>query len=648
MSGKTIMATLIMMCLASASYISGNVTLNISHGSTVDYTVTFIDMLDAKGYGLTTFDFVPATGTTYNISFTINGEQYIFPDTGTAYHPFGAYASGGLNVTQVTVINDLTSLGTSSKATALYDGSTIEIDGYIDNPWMSVGVYQNYLLQTEVMGTTWARDGIATAVGANNAISPRETATAEWIPPGTSNTSNLYQNVSNSALGNWTFSVYLKSNSGTNVSLSLGQYAGENDAKELNITDRWKRYQVTHDFVGAHTIKTVRIIVGTNNVSAWGAQLEPNWAARPYSGARTTSALTTVTSTATLSSALTIAGALGGVSTGTASGGWDAGVGSLTNQSFTRGFYGYGSAASATVLSRNSPTMKLESEAWNGSASKGNSIEWYVHSLGENTTNTSPEACFKTYLENDVITNRTLACFNTTTATFLTNVSMPYYSFCNGSCTPYYVPRFINNSNNSLQNSRITDTSSTTKINGGTGACSWGTDAFMTMEGSATAFEILQTPLETVNSLEGYPGLVIEEIEGTVSAVFKDDLGEYMYFNFIVPHNAREKQEAWMFRIHWWQESEEEVDWRVNMLNSPRCKEAEITTDQKLTEYCRFQGKPIHQISYWSSKTEIMPDDLISIRLWREAGDESGRDAHVFVADLLYEVNTLGTDTEWS
>lgn len=645
------MATLIMMCLASASYLSGNVTLNISHGTTVDYTTTFTDMLDANGYGLTTFDFVPATGTDYNISYTINGEQYIFPDTGTAYHPFGAYASGSLNVTQVTVINDLTSLGTSSKATALYDGSSIEIDGYIDNPWMSVGVYQNYLLQTEAMGTTWARDGIGTAVGANNAISPRETLVAEWIPPGTSNTSNLYQNITNNALGNWTFSVYLKSNTGTNVSLALGQYTGENDTKEFNITDRWKRYQVTHNFVGAHTKKTVRIIVGMNNVSAWGAQLEPNWAARPYSGARTTSALTTVTSTATLSSALTIAGALGGVSTGTASGEWDAGVGSLTNTSYTKGFYGYGSAASASVLSRNSPTMRLESEAWNGTVSKGNSIEWYVHSLGENTTDTSPEACFKTYLENDVITNRTLACFNTTTATFMTNVSMPYYSFCNGTCTPYYVPRFIGNSNNSLQNSRITDTNTTTTIIGtgsGGGTCSWGDNAFMQFEGAATAFDIIQTPLEDVNHNEGYPYQVINEpYPGTTAVAFRDEANEYMILNFVVPHSAMDKSKSWMFRLHWWQEAEAPVIWSATATVVQRCSADVVSEEARLTDYCSWEGKPMHQISYASYPIEVSPDDLISVTLRREMGDENDRTAYAFVADMLFEKNRIGTDTEW-
>ena len=223
------------------------------------------------------------------------------------------------------VTNPISSLniggGNSSVATALGDASLVDINGYINSPFVSFGEYQNYLLQTEAFATTWAVVNLGT-ITSNSAISPVGTLVAENIPAETvkDGTGQIYQNVTDSTIGWWTFSVWLKAqteNATINLRIdSSGGAGGETGTnKSIVLTADWQRYAVTQYLTAGHTTKTVRILNGDNAIVAWGAQLENSATARVYSGSQTTSATTALTRTLGFRGAISVSGAITGSST---------------------------------------------------------------------------------------------------------------------------------------------------------------------------------------------------------------------------------------------------------------------------------------------------------------------------------------------
>lgn len=113
-----------------SAYLSGNLTLVISHGATVDYNQTFTDAV-VNGSWFFTFNFTPVSGTDYNFSYLINNMPYIFPETNTTYHPFGAYAQGSETSTTYYPNTTLTTGGTNTTSNITlmdyYDSLTYNI-----------------------------------------------------------------------------------------------------------------------------------------------------------------------------------------------------------------------------------------------------------------------------------------------------------------------------------------------------------------------------------------------------------------------------------------------------------------------------------------------------------------------------------------
>jgi hypothetical protein len=103
-SNKAIFGILLLLGIASASY-NGNLTLNISHGSTLDFNTTG-QVINGTWFML--FNFTPNTSLEYNFSYAIDGVWRVFPDTKTLFHPFGAIASGGGNTTINNITNNYT------------------------------------------------------------------------------------------------------------------------------------------------------------------------------------------------------------------------------------------------------------------------------------------------------------------------------------------------------------------------------------------------------------------------------------------------------------------------------------------------------------------------------------------------------------
>ncbi|MDD2786171.1 MAG: hypothetical protein PHS79_04780 [Patescibacteria group bacterium] len=215
-----------------------------------------------------------------NKYFTINNNGYV--GVGTAYPSSLLSIAGG---------------ATNDASTNYGDEKTVEIGGYINTPYLYMGQYQNFLLQTETFdNASWLKSNLSGAVAANGWYSPEDTKIAEGIPAGNAADSHIKQNITNATTGNWTFSVWLKAQSGTApVSLRIDSNTETGTAKQVVLTTQWQRYSVTQNLSAAHATSGVFIINGTNAIAAWGAQLEPVAAPRVYSGPLTTVAITTLT-----------------------------------------------------------------------------------------------------------------------------------------------------------------------------------------------------------------------------------------------------------------------------------------------------------------------------------------------------------------
>ncbi|HLP86575.1 MAG TPA: tail fiber domain-containing protein [Candidatus Paceibacterota bacterium] len=248
--------------------------------------------------------YVPYTGGTSNVDI---GAHNLIVDTSTLF---------------ADATNHRVGIGTNSPfATLDVPIGTTSMFGYIDSPFVSLGEYQNFLLYTETFSdATWVKTDIGT-VTADSATDPRGTTTAENIPAGSSATANVSQTITNSTTGSWTFSVYAKTQSGTGtIKLKIDSDTETGTELTVNVGPTWKKYSVTQNLASAHTTKTVKVISGTTAIALWASQLEPTTFARPYSGGRTTTALTALTRTTLIPSALSISGAVTGVSTLTMAG----------------------------------------------------------------------------------------------------------------------------------------------------------------------------------------------------------------------------------------------------------------------------------------------------------------------------------------
>jgi len=620
----------------------GNYNGNITHefdlygdGSVFSLPLTFTNAVQ-RGCWQVQIDSDDLTNNSL-YSFKINGNQYYWTINGTKtyWKSVGGLAAGNGTGGNGTINNfyGSSSVGVSSGVSPLYDASTMEIDGYLGSPWMTVGHYQNFLLQTEVMGTTWTRVNISTAVGANNARNPRDELTAEWIAPGTTAGANLYQNVTNATLGNWTFSIYLKSNSGNlPINISVGQFSGGDETKqEINLTSRWKRYSVTHDFQSAHTVKTVRIINGMNNVSAWGAQLEPSWAARPYSGARTTSALTAITSTTQVASALQIAGAFSGATSGSFSSTVTSSVASTTNAPnfATAGvaITGSSAATSATPL-RSSPPLRFSANIWNGTASKANQM--YMSLIGGvvNATNTTPILTIgRGTIDGAVSNNASLFNFTHTGDLSVSNNLTVRNTASIGNCA-------LIGEDNKTRLGHI-NTSGFTYFEA---------DGTMEANGEATTYNIVQKNLYAeLIPVEGGDTPVPNEKDGTV--VFEDEKNQFMVVTFRAPRDMEPLTSVTARFTYWTDEGGYFPDMRLYFRRLKTCDRIPEWTDGGFGEdKCEDSRADIIQERYWSSIGDLLDfDDIFQFKLIRDSGDDLNGTVQGLTLEMIYEQNTLGS-----
>lgn len=163
---------------------------------------------------------------------------------------------------------------------------------YQASPVLSIGDSQNFLLYTEEFtNAAWVRSN-CNASPPDAANNPALYPNAEYITA-TSNNGYVEQTVAENGTGNYTFSIYLKSNSGNIAASLLINSSAENGTPlAIQIKDSWERFSVTQNFTLANTTKTVRLTL-TNSASVanvWGAQLEQSSYKTSYSQLQTNTA----------------------------------------------------------------------------------------------------------------------------------------------------------------------------------------------------------------------------------------------------------------------------------------------------------------------------------------------------------------------
>lgn len=362
-------------------------------------------------------------------TFSITSGSGISVNAGTSGGKFYFTPTGNLGlgtaIADIAGNYDFTG-GNSGMAAMGTDYKLLNFDGYVQNPFFSAGDYVNYLIQSESFNTAaWTKTAIGT-ITADNSYSPNGTLTAEQVPAGSDATGALSQAITEGTTGYWTFSIYLKAQSGTaNITLlcsSSGTGGGEaGTAKTITLTTTWKRYFVTQNYTAAHTIKTVKITSGTTAICAWGAQFAP-YATLSVYGRPTVSTAVTASSKefaipsnvavrmggVLLSTSSTFSGVNGFTATGNNSVTLSPAAAAVPVSAYTANAQ---NAATAVSPIMQSPSSRWQGQSWT-TAAKIIAVDLSLMPNSDGTTGTG-NLIFQTTTVNGVATSTILGAFNT-------------------------------------------------------------------------------------------------------------------------------------------------------------------------------------------------------------------------------------------
>ena len=532
-----------------------------------------------------------------------------------------------MNTTSETYMNTRQGHGLSGATTSDMNATTANFGGGINSPYIAFGEYQNRLLRSETLGTTWARVNISTAVGANNAISPNADLTAEWIAAGTTTDAHLKQTVTNSTTGKFTFSIYLKTNEASGlseVSLRLNS-TSDSATATMNITQHWRRYWVTTDFAGAHTVKEAAIVNGMNNISAWGAVLNQGENPMVYTTPTTSAALAygkdgvmicTFYATSTITSASAILA--GNYIRSTVSPG----------NTTVGGFQAYAGSSSATEIRQYSPALIMQATAWNTTATRVNTMAILTETLGENTTDTFPVMTFQDLYIGGIGNNTTLMTLNhdgnLTLPEGSENIQKGYLRV-NNSLMAYPSGTSVAASIGDLAASSI---------------ASFERDGTLINSGGATTFNSMKYPIGAAYFGEDAPGYDWR----TDSAIFADETPErYIRMSFVLPYDMREKEKIYP-RLHYFDCDGNGINWEISYRNGGICADMSTWKTLRCTEICAY-GSETEQhciCDFEAPDINAMSGELVQIVLTRLGEDACTEGARATVFELGYIQDMIG------
>lgn len=269
------------------------------------------------------------------------------------------------------------------------NSTLLQLNGQISTPYFSVGTRQNHILRSEEFdNASWVKSNMNT-VTANSATAPNAAATAENMS-GTTGAGQVSQaSSSNATSGDWTFSVWLKMQSGTGtVQLRVDSSTpSTGTAKTVNLTTSWQRYSVTESVAAGSTTKTAVLITGTTAIAAWGAQLEPGSGASA-SVNTTSSAVTSANTTfsvrqvAQFDSTVTVFGLIGARSD------------NITTTSTDRIAIDNQTSATAGVPVQISPRLRFSGRVWDTGAAASRTSNFKVENIPVSGNPTSANLTF--------------------------------------------------------------------------------------------------------------------------------------------------------------------------------------------------------------------------------------------------------------
>ncbi|HVO86562.1 MAG TPA: hypothetical protein VMT23_02405, partial [Candidatus Binatia bacterium] len=192
----------------------------------------------------------------------------------------GAASNTGLNIQGASAQTaNLIQLQDSTGATTQYlDGiGNQEQLGYLDTPYGGVGSYSNFLSYSEGLNNWTATNITVTANDGASNPAPDGNTTADKLVSNTTSPHTLTQNVVSGTAATYNFSIWIKTNSGTqSVQLRIDSDGSPSTgtAATFTATTTWQRLSVKQAISGQSTI-TPTLVITTNSatVVGWGAQL---------------------------------------------------------------------------------------------------------------------------------------------------------------------------------------------------------------------------------------------------------------------------------------------------------------------------------------------------------------------------------------
>lgn len=214
------------------------------------------------------------TSTQSNATFNIQ--------TGSASNVVGVLQGASSQTADLLDLRDST--GANLLGVSAAGNAELGAGSYIDNGVGGIGQYSNLLNFSEEFGSTWVATNVTVTAndGASNPAPDGQT-TADKLVSTASGTHTVTQAVTAAfSATTYTFSVWLKTNSGTQpVQLRIDAAGGTispttGTAASFTATTTWQRFNVSQTFTGSGgTSLTPTIIITNNNatVVGWGAQL---------------------------------------------------------------------------------------------------------------------------------------------------------------------------------------------------------------------------------------------------------------------------------------------------------------------------------------------------------------------------------------